>query len=294
MVATKEISLEMKDAVDRIRREAGHVCASHSFASLYSWKEDMGLSIYLEQEMYAVRCLWRGVNTWFFPCGNTERIRELVGLLLEEPGLVFCYLRESDAAFLERAFPGQFLVEEKAADHEYLYDPAAQRELKGRVFAKNRQQIHRLRAEHELKMEPLKSDNLAEALEIGHAWYRESDGEGCLEDKSAFDMLLHNWKALEVQGILVAVDGVWTSVLVGYPLTHDMFDFAFIKQKNRLAGLSVFTKHMMFLHMPESCALVNAEEDLGIEGLRFMKQRMQPVGQIKMYEGRSISLGRTK
>ena len=33
---------------------------------------------------------------------------------------------------------------------------------------------------------------------------------------------------------------------------------------------------------------INAEEDLGIEGLRMMKKQMQPIGQIKMFDGRVL------
>jgi hypothetical protein len=32
--------------------------------------------------------------------------------------------------------------------------------------------------------------------------------------------------------------------------------------------------------------VINAEEDLGIEGLRIMKEQMKPVDMIKMYNGR--------
>lgn len=284
---TQQITLEMKAAVEAIRTKTHHIAASHAFASLYTWQEDMGLTIHLEDGLFAVKCRWRGKNAWFFPCGEEHLVRRAVEELLVEKDLLLCYLREEDAIFLEREFPGRFQITEKEGDHEYLYDRAEQASLKGGRFVGLRNDIHRVERLHTLSWEPLCSENAGDALIISRAWQRQSDGPEGLEDLAASERLLLEWKVLDVLGVVVSVDGEPYAVVAGYPLTSNCFDFSLSKEKSRLSGLSVYTRHALTCSLPDVYTQINAEEDLGIDGLRMMKRLMRPVGQIKQYEGRA-------
>lgn len=264
-----------------------HTAASHAFASLYIWQEDMGLSIHLEDELFVVKCRWRGENAWFFPCGEERLVRHAVKELLVEKDLLLCYLREEDAVFLEREFPGRFQVMEKKSDHEYLYDRAEQASLKGGRFVRLRNDIHRVERLHTLSWEPLCSENAGDALIISRAWQRQSDNSEGLADLAASERLLLEWDALDVRGVVASVDGEPYAVVAGYPLTSNCFDFSLSKGKSPLSGLSVYTRHALTCSLPEVYTQINAEEDLGIDGLRTMKRLMRPVGQIKQYEGRA-------
>lgn len=77
------------------------------------------------------------------------------------------------------------------------------------------------------------------------------------------------------------------SVTAGYPLSEEIFDLSLSKQSRRLSGLSVYSRHALIRSLPEEYQLLNGEEDLGIAGLRQMKELMRPVSMIKMYEGRA-------
>ena len=46
---------ELRTKIDELRCEAGHELASHSFPSVWLWKEEMGLQLCMGKEYFAVR-----------------------------------------------------------------------------------------------------------------------------------------------------------------------------------------------------------------------------------------------
>ena len=115
----------------------------------------------------------------------------------------------------------------------------------------------------------------------------------CIRDRDtdASVTMLTYWEELEGAGILVRVDGAPGAVMAGYPIGKNMFDISLGKQSCYITGMSEYTRHALCSFLPEKYSLVNGEEDLGIEGLRRMKQRMRPVGLLRMYEGRAAAIG---
>lgn len=290
-IQTQEITLSLKDTIEAIRLQCNHETASHAFASLYIWRKDMDLSMYLEDRLFAVRCGIRGKNTWFFPCGDEQAVRLFIERVMQEEDLTLCYMREEDAEFLFREFPHQFQIDQCSADDEYLYDRVEQERLKGRKFSSLRNHINRAKAEHDLYVEALSDKNAADALAIYHAWKSKSGRLGALEDITASEELLRQWKALDVQGVIVRADGAPLAVVAGYPIGEKVFDISLAKQTSRISGLSVYAKHALISALSAQYTLINAEEDLGIAGLRTMKHQMRPIGQIKMFKGRMSQHG---
>ena len=70
----KPIRLDDKEKICEIRRRYGHETSSHCFQSLYIWKDDMKLSVCIEDDLFAVKSGLERDNEWFFPCGDPEKI----------------------------------------------------------------------------------------------------------------------------------------------------------------------------------------------------------------------------
>ncbi|MDO4338833.1 MAG: phosphatidylglycerol lysyltransferase domain-containing protein [Eubacteriales bacterium] len=280
------IKLSMKDQVESLRMKAGHEAASHGFSSLYIWKEEMKLGICLEKDFFSVSYGLRGEHAWFFPCGDRKAVREWISCQIKEDELCFYYMRREDALFLEQEFPGCFEIRLCENDSEYLYDRKQQEKLQGRKFSGQRNHINRVLHDHRLRWERLCDENMDTAMEICGLWERDRERTGGIRDTEAVRNLLGHRRELSVEGILVYVDEEPYAVAAGYPLSYSTFDLALAKQKSFLTGLSVYVKHQLFLSLPEQYEWINAEEDLGIPGLRTMKRQMRPVGQMEMYTGR--------
>ena len=286
MIETQPITLAQKELVESLRRRYGHTSSSHAFASLLVWQEDMKLSIHLEEDLFAVRCGLRGENAWFFPCGGSQAVKDFLQRTLEKEHARLCYLREEDAVFLERSFPGRFQIALRQGDCEYLYDRASQESLEGGKFLQMRKDVHRIERQHALKCVPITPENLETARAVCQAWNWVSASSEGLRDEWACMRLLDNWTGLGASGVLVYVDGEPCSVSAGYPLTEDVFDISVSKQTERLTGLPVYSRRALIQSLPPEVTLLNAEEDLDLEGLRYMKQRMHPVDMVELYEGR--------
>ncbi len=273
--------------IKRIREKYEHYTSSHAFEILYIWQEELGLTIYTEEDLFAIKYNAKGKNTWFFPCGASEAIYRFIENLKKEE-LIFCYMREEDVNFINENFPNQFEITEKYSDHEYLYSCNEWIELKGSAFAGIRNHIKRACRDNELRVEKINENNIKEVRELVHRWKDEGMVNGDGSDNIAAVNLIDNYDALNVQGVAVYVNEVLFAVVAGFPLSDNCFDMCLAKQSERLSGLSVYAKYEFVKSLPKQYLYFNAEEDLGVEGLRTMKMQMKPIGQNKMFDGKFI------
>lgn len=282
------ILLEQKTAVEQIRRKYGNESASHAFQSLYIWQKDMKLELFLEEDLFAVKTGIYGENAWFFPCGSREKTKAFLESHRKEPDFFLCYLREEDRRQIQSWFPEDFEFWLEPAESEYLYLRREQEEMPGGKFSKLRNHWKRALREHELEVIPLDDRTMDSAAEILGTWELTHPQPGMLglRDEEASFCLLRNWKELDVHGILLFVDGEPYAMAAGYPLGDTVFDLCMAKQKGKLPGVSVYAKWAFYKSLPSEIQWINAEEDMGIEGLRTLKRQMQPAGMIEMYNGR--------
>lgn len=290
IIESEAIDLSMKKQVEQIRLGYGNETASHAFASLYIWQRTMNLSICLEEDFFAVKYGKRGSNAWFFPCGNIQKIRQFLSLAGGRGDLVLCYVQEQEVEYLENKFPGKFEIRECTGDSEYLYDRRQWESMKGRKFSGLRNHISRAKRDYFLRFELLREETMSDIFHIVRKWEQGVKREEGLNDREASEILMTYWEELEVQGVLVYVDEEPYAVVAGYPLSRETFDMSLAKQKSKLSGLTVYAKQCFIVSLPENYRTINAEEDLDVKGLRMMKHQMRPIGQVKMYEAKEVTV----
>lgn len=245
----------------------------------------MGLSLLLQEDFFAVKCLWKGENAWFFPCGSEEGKRRFILRHLPEPDFKLCYFTEDDGLFLAKHFPEQFLFIRDDASDEYIYDREGHIALAGGNYANVRTQLHKAERDYDLRTEPLSDENSDAALEIVHDWASQSHplARG-LSDDDVDEEAIRKADDLNISGVVVYIDGVAQAVCAGFPLTEDTFNISVAKSRQNLPGLSYYAKHALFLSLEPRFRYINLEEDLGMPGLRRMKQILSPVRKNEMWE----------
>lgn len=279
---TGEILLEHRIPIEQIRRLLSHKLSSHAFASLYLWRNYLGLKLCLGDAFFTAKTKIHGENAWLFPCGEEKEKERFIEMRLEEDDFFLCYLGEEDKIFLETRFPGRFRIWEEEASAEYLYDRKEYETISGGRFSNMRKQIRHLQKEHALEIRRLGDENLNLAWEMLH--------ESVWETKAldvAKDALAHR-KELDISGILTFVDGKARSLVMGFPLTHDTLDGCLDCSDTSVRGLSYYGKREFFLASKAQYRYLNAEEDLGIPGLRMMKRHMSPVGKNRTWNAKNI------
>lgn len=284
MTETQKITLEHRQAVEELRQKYGHELSSHAFASLYLWRDQMGLSLLLEPELFAVRCIWQGPGAWFFPCGDEAAREAFIKKGLAEPDFSLCYLRNCDAAWLEAKFPGRWKVSRTPDADEYIYDREGHRQLAGGKYSNMRTQVHKVEREYKPAAAVLGEENMGDALAVLRQWShgaRRFEDCGISDDQVDKEALLQH-RELGITGVILYLDGTPTAVTAGFALTENIFDVMVAKSISTAQGVSYYAKRELFCISP--CPFINMEEDLGIQGLRKMKNGMNPTAKNEVWK----------
>lgn len=278
------ITLAHRDRVEALRRKYGHTSSAHAFSSLYIWRDDMALSLYFGDEFFAVKVKSRGDKAWFFPCGKRENYLSFVKERLSK-GAHFYYMSKEDVDFVSQHLGDAFQCSPTRGDSEYLYPRQEQENLAGRKFMRLRNDINRGQKAHSFTCVPLTEETLPIAKDIHNAWVEGRSPDTLLFRQAGFELLEH-FKELKLIGMLGYVDGVPTAVEAGYALSDDIFDLSLSNQSRRVSGISLWTRKCLVASLPQNYSLLNAEEDLDIQGLRQMKEIMRPFAMHHMFEGK--------
>lgn len=279
------IRFEQKDQIEKIRSAYSHELSSHAFVSLYLWQKALGLTLHLSERFFTAKCSARGKNVWFFPCGDDSLKKKFITQHIQEEDFSLCYLGDRDKVFLETYYEGCFEISEEDSSSEYIYDRKEYETICGGRFSNMRKQINRLKKEHKVEVEELCDENRKLIMPILENGFSGSNKEEKDMPKSAHaaKQVLRYWKELGVFGLLVFVDDTVQSLALGFPLTEDTIDGCIECSNMSIHGLSYFSKRALFLSSNEQYRYMNAEEDLGLPGLRMVKRHMAPIRQNRIF-----------
>lgn len=284
----KPLDWNLQPAMEALYLRYGPQNAALHFSSLYLWRNEMQLSVLLEPDLFAVRAGWRGQDAWFFPCGSDRAVQRFLNELSGRPTAQLCYVSEPSAAFVRSALPGKFEFARAEADDEYLYDIAQQLALLGKEFRHQRNALHRAQNTPGVTCRPFSRESIDDAFRILDAWAaRKHDAaQGGLIGADAARQFLESFDRLRATGVLVYENGSPTCLAAGYPLTGECFDLSVCIQARGDSSLAVYARYQLCKLLEGTFRNFNAEEDLGLPGLRALKQGMGPCRIIEMYEGK--------
>lgn len=281
-----EIELDQMEAVESIRRRNNHILSSHSFTSLFIWKEDMRLRISLKKDYFVVN----SPSGCFFPCGSDDAKYRFIKEEAIPQKLPLLYMSENDVAFMQLYFPNVYTFFSDRNASEYIYSVKEQTELSGSKFSAARKKIRHAKAAENYRCEPISKDNINEARDIIIAWNSLHTDEkgGFFGDTSAALLCVDNFSELGLSGIIVYGENESKAFVIGSPITADTYDLHIAKCRTHDAGLDCLQKYMFYLSLVGKYAYVNREEDLGIEGIRMQKTEARPVRMNNIWKGKII------
>ncbi len=284
---TAEITLDLKEKISDIYNRFGYKDSAHSFESMYIWREEMGLSFVHSDNFYSVQEASKGPYSWFFPVGSEEAKVEFIKKLLEKGNLHFYYMTSDDVSFIEKHFPDQFTIREAPESSEYIMSRDIMENLPGSSFSKDRGHINKMLREHTFETKSIQSVPKSVIYDISAEWDASKHIFENLPDKAANISVIEHLDVLDIEGIVLYMDGSPCAVCGGFKMNKNTVDCVIQKTSQKLQGLTYYLRQEYARSLPPEIQFLNWEEDLGIEGLRRAKQLMQPVDMIKMYIGDS-------
>ena len=190
---------------------------------------------------------------------------------------------------LEELYPGKFRYhcDESAFDYIYYIDDLA--DLKGKKYHSKRNHVNRFKADYpNYVVEPINEANLCEAIRMVELWYEEKVAENPDSDfhmeKAAIKKAFRDYKELELEGLMIKIDGKSVALTLASRVGKDMFDVHFEKALKGINGAyaAINYEFANFIRgkYPE-IRFLNREEDMGLEGLRRAKRSYYPCHMVK-------------
>lgn len=277
MIEFQHLSLENKDTVAALLREAGERGCEYSFSNLFLWGRQ---KVSIHRGNLAFFSQFNRKSVYPFPLGK-DVFATLDAIIHDAASRgIPCRitgLLAKDRQLLETLYPGRFRFHEDRDSWDYIYDIHDLADLKGRKYQKKRNHINRFYQEHaDIRWEPIDETNLDTVIRLVAAWYEKRqaavpDSDFHME-KAAIKKALTNRQALDMEGLLLFADGQPIAMTMGSRLSEETFDIHFEKAVSEDAYPVINQLFARYLRKKYPRLLwLDREEDMGLEGLRKAK-----------------------
>jgi len=184
-----------------------------------------------------------------------------------------------------------FTIAEQPGYMDYLYKTVELSRLTGHKYAKKRNLLSQFAkqtaAVRRVEVEPLTPANNGACLSLLDRWARDPEAGAHLDmlncERKAIVNGLKHFKLLELEGVLVKVDGEITGFAFGSRLSDGVFVLNFEKALDNIKGLYQFLDKELAANLPPRYSFINKESDLCKPGLAKTKESYYPAFKIKSY-----------
>ncbi len=164
---------------------------------------------------------------------------------------------------------------------EYIHTSQNLLTLQGKRLQPKRNAVNQFLRNHEgYEYEAISEANIADILAFQHKQMTEKEAgelDEALEDEnSAIERTLKDFKAIGLTGGIIRIEGKICAFAIGSPINNDSFDILFEKAEKDYNGIYQVLEQELIKNDLKLFSYINREEDLGIPGLRFAKQGLQP------------------
>jgi uncharacterized protein len=186
-----------------------------------------------------------------------------------------------------------FEIEEQEEFADYVYRTDDLALLKGNKYSKKRNLIKQFLRDYveknRVEMESMSPETALECIDFLEKWCKERDCDADpLKDlaceKIAAINTLENFGVLEIDGLLLRVDGRISAFGVATHLTEDMGVFHFEKAFSGIKGLYQYFDNLCAKHLFNGYTYINKESDMGIPGLAQAKKSYHPAAIMTSYQ----------
>jgi len=198
------------------------------------------------------------------------------------------YMRDYDRGEVEALFT----LTEQPEYEDYIYLTEDLAKLRGNRFAGKRNQIHQFAREYveagRTAVEKMTPGHSGDCLRFLEKWceIRDCDADenyslAC--ERRAAILALENIHRLDVEGMVIRVDGVVSAFAIASRLRGDIGVLNFEKAFPDIKGLYQFLDRECARSLLEVYRYINKESDMGISNLAQMKKSYHPVIKEKCY-----------
>ena len=268
------LSLDHKGLITQLCSSLGSPLSEYNFANLYLFRSIHSYRL-IEVSPHVFGLSGRSYQgqSFFMPLFRPDHWSTCIDIAKSEQlDSIYPIPEESISELLQQGHS----ITISDDDSDYIYDAEAIRTYRGRHYDGQRNMIRQLMSNHDVQSKRFTSQDLSDGLHIIDQWRTGKEETNQANDVEACREGVERADELGLEGWIYIVDSRPAGLLLGGPLTDEMYMFHFSKALPGYRGLSKY----MYQHAANSIdpkyKLLNWQQDLGIEGLRHSKQSYHP------------------
>lgn len=285
----RELALSDYDRVYTYMSVYGEGSCQHSFVSMYSTREKYRDMI-CEKDgfLFTLRsglCDDR-YRVYLAPFGSGD-VRKAFEMIFEDASeydkkVMFFTVTEKYASLLESLFPHRFDIAENEDYGEYIYAHENMSTFAGPVLRKRRAEVRTFQIMYQdrAKFDRITHDDFEEIRHYEKKWLSECaenhDMESLNKEARMIFFQLDNYDRLRLDGTILRIDGEIHGFCYGTKLDSLHYDVIIEKADRDIPHAYKVLRLMNTQMCVPAGGFVNMEEDIGVPGLRAIKQAYKP------------------
>lgn len=267
----------------------GEGSCQHSPVSMASLEEKYGDSICMRDGfMYTLRSRLCDdeYRVYLAPLGSGDVAEAFRRIFADAESfgkkVKFVTLTQKYAIRLQEAFPDRFDIVEERDLAEYMYRSEKMGFFPGGMLKKRRNEVNAFWAKYgdRAAVTRITPEDHEDILAFEHRWLTENleshDGQALAREERMIKAQLMYFDLMRLSGIVLRIDGEVHGFGYGTRLSDSCYDAIVEKGDRAIPHIYKVLRQEAVKQCALDCDWVNAEEDLGIEGLRLLKYSYQP------------------
>lgn len=274
----RDLKIEDKVIVENFTRGKKIYGWEYNFAMMWCWNVFDTTKIFIDENMIIIYTVFYD-NTVFFPpiVADGYDINIALTLIKEycAQSDIVMSVKGIDSQYIQPSFSDIYKISSNENDFDYIYNTSDLSALVGKKYHSKRNYVTRFESGYSFEFAQYSDSDFAALMELYDKWYVKSVHETLDLERRAIVRALTFYKELELKIGVLRVDGI----VVAYSISnifdeigHAMFE----KGDINYVGVYQEINKLTVLEFFGSVMYVNRQEDMGIAGLRKVKQSYYP------------------
>lgn len=246
--------------------------SEYSFANMYLFRNVHEYEVVFAKQIY-IRGKTRDGLVYYMPTVHPTKVSFLdLQQSLGESGIVLFPIAEQWLG----EFPSPtFIHESLSQDMDYIYTLEQLRHYPGRALTGQRNQVNQFKRLYTCTSKALTTETISDGVFVLDQWCKDDPDSDCSECLEA--LRLHD--ILGLNGMIYYVDEQPAALIIGEPLTSDVYVVHFAKGNLQFKGIYQYVYQHFAQGLSDTYQLINLEQDLGVPGMQKAKTSYHPIKQ---------------
>lgn len=289
MLEFQKPTMQDRDWVTQIMRNAGELACEYCFGNLFMWSAVYHNTVTRYGDLFLARD-GNARPMYLFPCGTGDKKRAVEELFrcaqADGVPLTLYGLTPKKVRELDSLYPDAFTFTEERDYFDYIYNTADLTALAGRKYHGKRNHIAYFKKTYDWHFEPITPLNIEACRTMNEKWVeqnREKNPEELDREQIAIRRAFDHFFDLQLQGGLLRADGEVVAYTFGEAMHDRIFCTHVEKAFADIRGAYPAVNREFAAQMLSAFPLINREEDTGSEGLRRAKLSYYPAVLLPKY-----------